>query len=110
MPKRDPDQTAVPEEEMIFIGQASELLDRRIGTLRLWDEMGVLPLHLRPQRGPRRWRYWTPLQIEGIKEWIIKTDRRPGTGLPHIKSRPDHVAATRQIHNMRKPRTRRNDA
>jgi phage terminase Nu1 subunit (DNA packaging protein) len=95
----------IPEEERVYIAEAAELLDRRIGTLRKWEANGILPLHLRPERGKRRWRYWTPTQIDGIKEWIRKTDRRPGRGIPHVDERnADPEMVRKQIHAMRKPR------
>jgi len=95
----------VPEEDRIYIAEAAELLDRRIGTIRKWEATGVLPLHLRPERGKRGWRYWTSTQIKGITEWIQKTDRRPGKGLPHIDKRnADPEKVRQQIRAMRKPR------
>jgi hypothetical protein len=98
----------VPEGERIYIRDAAEMLDRRIGTLRKWESTRALPRHLRSQRGKRNWRYWTPEQIEAIKQWIKDTDRRPGRGLSHIDQRnadPDLVQ--QQIHAMRKPRTKK---
>lgn len=98
----------VPEEERIYIREAADMLDRRIGTLRKWESTRVLPRHLRPQRGKRGWRWWTKEQIEAIKVWIEETDRRPGRGLPHIDQRnadPDLVQ--QQIRAMRKPRTKK---
>lgn len=94
----------IPEEERVYIVEAAAQLDRRPGTLRKWDDMGILPLKLRPRRGKRSWRYWTKDQIEDIKKWMEKTDRRPGKGLEHIRTKKDPVATTTHIHNMRKPR------
>ena len=95
----------IPEEERVYIAEAAEQLDRRIGTLRKWEANGILPVHLRPHRGKRRWRYWTPRQIQQIKEWIQKTDRRPGRGIPHIDEKNlDPEAVRKQIRAMRKPR------
>jgi hypothetical protein len=90
--------------ERIFIGEAAEMLDRKITTLRKWEQLGVLPKHLMPHRTDRGWRYYTPDQIEGIKKWIKDTDRRPGKGLKHYK--PDQKKVKAQIHAMRKPRKR----
>lgn len=98
----------VPEDQRVYIRDAADTLDRRIGTLRKWESSGVLPKNLLPARGKRGWRYWTPEQIEGIKKWIEKTDRRPGRGLPHVDQRnadPDLVQ--QQIRAMRKPRTKK---
>lgn len=90
--------------ERIYIREAAEALNRRMSTLRKWEQLGVLPRHLKSQRGIRGWRYWTPEQIEGIKEWIRKTDRRPGKGLPHYN--PTEKDLDRAIQQMRKPRKR----
>jgi hypothetical protein len=95
--------TAEPASERIYIREAAQLLDRRMATLRKWDELDVLPEDLRPLRGERGWRYWTPEQIEGIKAWMRETDRRPGKGLPYYD--PDQDQVERAIENMRKPRT-----
>lgn len=95
----------IPEEDRIYIRQASELLDRRIGTLRKWEADGVLPKTLCSRRGKKNWRYWTADQIEGIKAWIVKTNRQPGSGLPHLAKR-DIKDAEKQVHAMRKPRTK----
>lgn len=95
----------IPEDERIYIPEASELLDRRIGTLRKWESDGVLPKALMPYRGKRNWRYWSPKQIEEIKAWMVSTDRRPGRALPHISADPDKVVE--QIHAMRRPRSKR---
>lgn len=73
------------ETKRIFIREAAALLDRRMGTLRKWDQTDVLPEELRPHRGhgSSNWRFWTPDQIEGIKEWIRTTERYSGNALPH---------------------------
>lgn len=95
----------IPEDDRVYIPEASELLDRRIGTLRRWEADGVLPSHLMPLRGKRSWRYWSPEQIEMIKQWMVDTDRRPGRALSHISSDPQKVVE--QVHAMRKPRRKR---
>lgn len=89
--------------ERIYIRDAADLLNRRMATLRKWEQLGVLPTHLIPHRGHRGWRYWTPEQIEGIKEWLKETDRRPGKGLPHYN--PTEADLDRAIAMMRKPHT-----
>lgn len=99
------DETDPEVGQVIYIPEAAELLHRRMGTLRKWERLGVLPDHLMPKRGfgGRQWRYWTPSQIEGIREWIAETDRRPGKGLPHYQ--PDGKKLDAAIEKMRKPRT-----
>jgi len=91
-----------PHAERVYIREAAQLLDRRMATLRKWEQTGELPAHLRPHRGDREWRYWTPDQIEGIKEWMKETDRRPGKGLPHFN--PTQAAIDKALANMRRPR------
>ena len=88
--------------ERIYIREAAAALNRQMATLRKWEQLDVLPEHLRPARGDRGWRYWTPDQIEGIKQWIRDTDRRPGKGLPHYD--PTEAELDRAIAAMRKPR------
>lgn len=93
-----------PVEERVYIKKAAELLNRRMDTLRRWELRDELPEHLRPYREPtgRRWRYWTLEQIEGIKNWMKETDRRPGKGLPYYD--PDEEQVEAQLEAMRKPR------
>jgi hypothetical protein len=91
--------------ERIYIREASELLNRRMATMRKWEQTGVLPAHLMPQRGHRGWRYWTADQIEGIRQWLRETDRRPGKGLPHYN--PTENQLDKAIEAMRRPRPRR---
>jgi hypothetical protein len=88
--------------ERIYIRDAAELLNRRMATLRKWEHLGVLPEHLMPHRGHRGWRYWTPSQIQGLREWLRDTDRRPGKGLPHYNPTEDQLDAA--ILSMRAPR------
>ena len=92
-----------PPEERVYIREASEILNRRMDTLRKWDRK-VLPKELRSQReeSGRKWRYWTPAQIRGIFDWIEETDRRPGKGLPHWN--PSDEDIDNLIEKLRKPR------
>lgn len=85
----------------IYIREASELLYRRMGTLRKWDQQGVLPEHLRSNRGARNWRYWTTEQIEGIKEWIRDTKRYSGNKLSGYN--PTEANLEKAIEAMRRP-------
>lgn len=93
------------QAERVYIRQAADELNRRMATLRKWEQAGDLPAHLMPQRGDRGWRYWTPEQIEGIRRWIRDTDRRPGKGLPHYN--PTEEQLDRAIKAMRQPRSKR---
>lgn len=90
--------------ERVYIREAADLLNRRMATMRKWEQLGILPKHLLPHRGQRGWRYWTPDQIEGIREWLRETDRRPGKGLPHYN--PTEAQLDDAIAAMRRPRTR----
>lgn len=90
------------EEDRIYIQDAATLLNRRMSTLRKWEQTGILPRELLPHRGKRNWRYWTQEQIDGIRKWMRETDRRPGKGLPHYN--PTEADLERAIQQMRKPR------
>lgn len=96
--------TTEQNAERVYIREAAELLNRRMGTLRKWETTGLLPAHLLPQRGHRGWRYWTPEQIDGIRQWLRETDRRPGKGLPHYN--PTDKQLDKAIAAMRVPRRR----
>src|SRR5438309_965319 len=89
------------DPEQIYIREAAELLNRRMGTLRKWEQQKVLPKPLRSHRGTRGWRYWTPEQIEGIKEWIRDTGRFSGNALPHYN--PTEKQLDKAIEKMRRP-------
>lgn len=90
--------------DRIYIREAAEILNRRMATLRKWEQLGVLPKHLIPHRGTRGWRYWTPDQIQEIRDWIRETDRRPGKGLPHYN--PTEADLDKAIEAMRNPRNK----
>lgn len=64
-----------------YIGEVSERLNRKPHTIRVWIYQNKLPEHLLPYRDEKNWRYWTSDQIEGLKNWIISEDVRPGKGL-----------------------------
>jgi hypothetical protein len=85
----------------IYIREAAGILNRRMGTLRKWEQLGALPENLRSHRGHSNWRFWTEEQIEGIKEWIRDTDRRSGKGLPHYNPTEKELDAA--IERMRRP-------
>lgn len=90
--------------DRIYIREAAKILNRRMATLRKWEQLGVLPKHLIPHRGTRGWRYWTPDQIQEIRDWIRETDRRPGKGLPHYN--PTEAELEKAIEAMRTPRNK----
>ena len=54
------------------------MIGRVAHTIRQWESHDRLPDHLRSQRNSRGWRYWTPEQVEGIKDWIITAEMEPG--------------------------------
>lgn len=89
------------KQNRIYIREAARLLNRRMGTLRRWDQENALPKHLRPHRGHggSNWRFWTSEQIEGIKEWIRETERYPGKSLPHYN--PTEKDLEKAIKKMR---------
>jgi len=68
-------------EIQLQIGDVALMLGRVAHTVRGWERDGRLPEELRSKRDDRGWRYWTPEQVEGIKQWIIDNDIRPGKGL-----------------------------
>jgi len=68
-------------DSKIYIGELSDILNRRRGTIRGWEK-GTLPAHLQGQRDEAGgWRYWTPVQIAGIKEWMLEQRMSPGSGI-----------------------------
>lgn len=68
------------------IGEVAEELNRVPHTIRIWIYQNKLPENLLPQRDDRNWRWWTEEQLEGLKQWVIDEDMRPGKGLPTVKS------------------------
>lgn len=96
----------VPQEDRIYIREAAQILNRRMDTLRKWDRQGILPKKLQPKREKtgRRWRYWTATQVKGIADWMERTDRRPGKGLPHWT--PSQEDIDDMIEKLRTPRRR----
>jgi hypothetical protein len=102
MAQKQPEAASEEGERHVYIREAAEILGRRMATLRKWELLGVLPEHLRPQRGHRGWRYWTESQVEGLKEWLKETERWPGKGLPYYN--PTDAKVNEAVENMRKPR------
>lgn len=66
-------------EKRLQIIDVAHSLGRVPHTLRVWEREGRLPAHLLPARDERGWRYWTPDQVEGIRQWLIDEDIRPGS-------------------------------
>lgn len=71
-------------DKKYYIGEVAEELDRVPHSIRIWIYKGIVPKHLLPQRDERNWRFWTQEQIDGLKEWMILSDLRPGKGLQSI--------------------------
>jgi hypothetical protein len=84
----------------IYIREASEILDRRMGTLRKLESTGEMPASLRPARGDKGWRYWDEDQIRALARWFSK--RTPGAALREYRPDEDAKAAARA--RMRRPR------
>ena len=93
------------QEERVYIREAAAILNRRMGTLRKWENTGALPKQLLPKRGKRGWRYWTPAQIAGIKKWIRVTQRYSGTALPNYNPTEKELDAVLKKLRQRKQRT-----
>lgn len=94
-----PEIPSDPTVEKVYIREAAGELNRRMGTLRKWEQAGILPLDLLPKRGARGWRYWTRPQLEALKAWVRDTDRRSGKGLPHYN--PTEAELDKAIAAMR---------
>jgi hypothetical protein len=72
MPERD--------EGRIYIGELAEIINRKPNTIRGWERTRRLPKKLCSHRSDEgaAWRYWTPEQVEEIKEWVAQI---PPSGL-----------------------------
>lgn len=68
-------------EKLYSIGEVAEALNRVPHTIRIWIYGNRLPEYLLPQRDDRNWRWWTEEQLEGLKQWVIDEEMRPGKGL-----------------------------
>lgn len=99
--------TMSTDPKKIYISDLAEIVNRKPTTIRHWERMGLLPKHLLSERGMRGWRYWSPEQVEGIKQWMKDEDMRPGKGLPHYK--PNEEELKRHLEGQRKPRGPRTD-
>jgi hypothetical protein len=90
-----------PDEDLIYIPQLAEIINREQNTIRKWEREGKLPKHLVPKRGRRGWRCWTHGQVygkRGILEWMKTHDMRPGRTL----TSPDDEE--RHVRNLRRPK------
>ena len=72
-------------KQTLTIGEVSKEVGRVSHTIRQWERDGRLPPRLLPGRDENGWRVWSAEQVEGLKEWIIKEDLRPGKALPFNK-------------------------
>lgn len=68
------------DDNAIYIGDLSSLVDRSIATIREWDRDQVLPRELRPRRDSRGRRYWVRSQIAPLRAWIASRQVVPGGG------------------------------
>lgn len=66
---------------LLFIGEVAERLDRVPHTIRQWERDKRLPKELHSKRDDNGWRFWTEEQVEGLKNWLIEADVRPGKGI-----------------------------
>lgn len=90
------------DQVLIPIGQAAEQLNRKPGTIRKWEREKILPADCVPSRDERGRRFFTPEQIDKIRQWIVDTDRRPGKGLTYYS--PSFEEVEKQVVKMRVPR------
>lgn len=96
-----PKKSSSTEENRIYIEALAEIVNRKVNTLRRWDNDDRLPAHLKPKRGARNRRYWTHAQVygsRGIIAWMKKNDIRPG----NLVTSPDKEAE--HIKNLRQPK------
>ena len=103
------------EPKRIYLRELAEQIDRRMNTVRLWEEPvknkdgspGPIPLpeELRAHRDERGWRYWTPAQVQRIKAWMKREGRAPGIGLRNVASTPEKTQEI--LTSLRQPRPER---
>ena len=83
------------EPEKVYIQAVAFELNRREDTVRGWCR-GKLPADLMPRRdstssGGLGWRYWTPEQVDGIKDWMVAQKMYPGAGLKSFSPTPEET-------------------
>lgn len=95
-------------EKRVYLKELEKELDRRMNTIRLWEEPDKktgkipLPVELHAHRDEKNWRYWTPVQVKKLKAWMKREGRAPGVGLRNVDPSP---AKTQEIlASLRKPR------
>lgn len=69
------------EEKLLNISEVAVRIGRVSHTIRLYEKRPDFPDELKSRRDERGWRWWTEDQVEGIKQWIVDNDIRPGKGL-----------------------------
>jgi hypothetical protein len=94
----------------IYIRELAGIVDRSVHTIRLWQvsqngKPPILPLHLFPKRDSRNWRYWTPQQVDQIREWMDRELIVPGSAAG--KYRPDPEQIREMLKKLREPRPSR---
>lgn len=105
------------EAKRIYLRELAIELDRRMNTIRLWEQPErdpktkertgpiPLPVALRGHRDERGWRYWTPAQVKRIKTWMQNEGRAPGVGLRNVT--PSVEKTAEMLKNLRAPRPER---
>ena len=83
------------EVEMFTLGRLAMMLDRKIGTLRLWESKGILPQPL--YRDGRGVRLYTALQVQLILKAWREVKREHGDKLRRRLANTEFPAALRQI-------------
>src|SRR5581483_1864222 len=71
-------------------------------TIRGWERDGLLPRSMLPHRDEKDWRYWTPAQLEKIKEWMERNEMAPGKGLSGFD--PTVLRVQEMLGKLRQPR------
>lgn len=82
----------------VYINELIGIVNRESNTIRKWCREGKLPKRLMPKQGFRRWRYWTVEQVHGkngILEWMVKNDMRPGRLVTDPAKADEHIANLR---------------
>lgn len=101
IPAMSPRRPKTREEGRVYIDELAKIVDREMGTIRKWERLEWLPKRLHSKRGYRGWRFWTDKQIwdkDGIVEWMVKNDMRPGNLVTDPSKEAQHVK------NLRKPK------
>lgn len=88
--------------DRVSIAGLAEAVNRRPSTIRTWCRFNRLPKHLRPARENDGWRFWTPAQVEGIKDWMRAEGMAPGAGLRNYE--PTEEQSDELLTRLRAPR------